>query len=36
MLEELLDHIIAKDIGHQLQRVLEDFVEQLRFLVTIR
>ena len=35
VLEELLDDIVAEDIGHQLKRVRLDFAEQLLFLVAV-
>lgn len=36
MFEELLDHVVAKDIRHQLERVWKDLTEDLFFLVAVR
>ena len=35
MLEELLNHVVAKDIGHQLDGVGLYFSEHLVFLITV-
>ncbi len=35
MFEEFLDHVIAKDIGHQLDSVGEDLSEDLILLVAV-
>lgn len=35
MLKELLNHVVAKDIGHQLPCVGVDLAEQLSFVVTV-
>lgn len=36
MLEELLDHVIAKDIGHELKGVRQKLSEELVLFVTVR
>jgi hypothetical protein len=35
MLEELLNHVVAKDVGHQLQGIWKNFAKQLLLLVAI-
>lgn len=35
MLKELLDHIVAKDVGHQLHCIGKNFPESLIFLITV-
>ena len=36
MFEELLDHIVAEDVGHQLQRIWKYLSEYLLLLIAVR